>query len=62
MYSYAFYLYLLWRYSYILEYGLSAITYTNKIRHYMTDPVKVPLNDSSRGLDSSYDDWVLIQD
>lgn len=51
MYHYALIGYMLWRYSYVLEYTYSAVCYGNAIRHYIFDKTK---NEQS-------EDWVLIE-
>lgn len=52
MYHYALIGYMVWRYSYVLEYTYSAVCYGNAIRHYIFDKKEQPPN---------CEDWVLIE-
>lgn len=50
MYHYALAGYILWKYSYILEYTYSALCYGNAIRHYIFDKKEIQDNE----------DWIFI--
>ena len=52
MYHYALIGYMLWRYSYVLEYTYSAVCYGNAVRHYIFDKEEKPVES---------EDWVLIE-
>lgn len=51
MYHYALFGYMLWRYSYILEYTYSALCYANYIRHFI----------KNKNNNINNDDWILVQ-